>query len=334
MTTKHITDLHLHSFWSDADPEMSPDLVCAQAKAAGLTDISITDHDNLLPLKTCLELSQKHDINLIPGCEFSTLWENPDDGKPVIVHIGGHWLCHSDPVLQQLIHYNQSLNFEDYVKTMLYRYNKLLPDDKKFDIDIAYEEIQKMHPQAVHRGKRDVVRFLVSTGREKDAQTAYNLFAYGGPAYVSPIELLPFAPMEEVVAAITHYSLATCNHLFYSHLSPSGNQALLRCFKEQGGQCLETIYSPYGPEKRTMLFQACAEYDLLPNCGSDRHDESRPFLHGPDMIFRMLKQRQLEQYGTQHTESWRNVLRQKQPRIWKETDQGPVEISAAELLIP
>lgn len=334
MTPKHAFDFHIHSHFSDSDPELSPDMICAQAKAAGLAHLSITDHDNLLPLHTCLALSQKHDIDLIPGCEFSTLWKDPDSSEPVIVHIGGHWLNHRHSVLNQILQYNQSLNFEGYVKEMLYRYNRLLPESQKFDVDTAYEEIRQMHPQAIHRGKRDVVRFLVSTGREKDTQTAYELFAYGGAAHVSPTEMLHFAPMEEVVEAITRHSLATLNHLYYSHLSHNGNQALLRCFKEHGGQCLETIYAPYGLEKRSQLLQACVEYDLLPNCGSDRHDESRPFLLGPDLIFMMLKQRQMEEYGTLNTESWRNVLRKKQPRLWKETEQGPVEIHPSELLLP
>jgi len=253
MTREHAADLHLHSHWSDADPHLSPDLICAQAKKAGLAHISITDHDNLLPLELCLELSKKHDIDLIPGCEFSTLWTDPDSGEPAIVHISGHWLDHSDPVLKQILAYNQSLNFEGYVKEMLHRYNKLLPADKKIDVDTAYEEIPKMHPEAVHRGKRDAVHFLVSHDLAPSAQFAYDQLAFGGEAHVSPTKLLPFAPMEEVVAAITRLSLSTLNHLYYSHLSPSGNQALLRSFKEQGGQCLETVYSPYGPEKRSAF---------------------------------------------------------------------------------
>lgn len=333
MTDKHTADLHVHSYWSDADIDQSPDTVCAQAAEAGIKHLSITDHDYLLDLETCLELSKKHDIDLIPGCEFSTLWTD-DSGKPVIVHIGGHWLNHSDPILRQLLEHNQSLNFEGYVKEMLHRYNKLLPPYVHFNVDCAYEAIQAMHPQAVHRGKRDVVRFLVSSGFAESAEIAYNHLAYGGVAHVSPTEFLSFAPMEEVVSAIVRRSLATLNHLYYSHLSPSGNQALLSCFKNLGGQCLETVYAPYGEDKRTSLFAACEEYNLLPNCGSDRHDTSRPFMQGPELLFMMLKKRQKEQYGTLNNEHWRAVLKKKQPQIWKETEHGPVEIKAHEILLP
>lgn len=331
MNNLHNTDFHTHSHLSDADPELSPAAVAAQAAAEGIENLSITDHDHLLHPTLCAALSETYHINLVPGCEFSTLWGNTKTGEPAIVHIGGHWLDAEDPVIQQILEYNQHLNYEAYVKLMLYKYNKQLPLAQRMNIDAAYETIKLQHPQAVHRGKRDVARFLVSSGRAADLQSAYQHLAYGGEAYVSPTEMLPFAPLEEVVSAITRKSLATLNHLFYSHLSPSENHELIRCFKAMGGQCLESQYSPYSVEKQAMLFEACDQYALLPNCGSDRHDTTRSFLQGSDIIYKMLHRRQLEQYGTTYMESWRQVLSRKHPHIWKETEHGLEEIDISEL---
>lgn len=312
MIRKHTADLHVHSYWSDADPDQSPEAILALAELVGLSHIALTDHDFLLPLEDYLDLNQKYDIDLIPGCEFSATWKDPDTGKPVIVHVGGHWLDHSDPVLQQVLKYNQSLNYEGYVKEMLHRYNKLLSSAQQFYVDLAFEEIKQMHPQAIHRGKRDVVRFLVENAYAPNARIAYDHLAFGGEAHVSPTDFLPFAPLEDVVAAITRRSLATLNHLFYSKMSMDGNRALLASFKEQGGQCLETIYSPYGAVDQAYLFVICREFNLLPNLGSDRHHKKQPLLIGSKEAFLALQRRQLDEYGSLYIEPWRMMRANKQ----------------------
>ena len=101
---------------------------------------------------------------------------------------------------------------------------------------------------------------------------------------------------------MTKHSICTLNHLYYSHLNDAGNHALLKTFKELGGQALETVYSHYDQTKQKALFLLGKEYGLFPNCGSDRHDTSREFLQGSELMFQRLKERQLRQYGTLNDE--------------------------------
>jgi len=291
-----MTDMHTHTHFSDGDIDQSPDTLCVQAKEAGIQYLSITDHDYMICHKELKALSEKHGIPLIPGCEFSCIWNY--EGKKVIIHLGGHWLDEKNEAIRQILEYNQSLNYEGYVKEQLHRFNKLLSLEKRFDVDNAYEKIEQMHPQAIHRGKRDSVRFLVSSGIVDSAEIAYKLLAFSGEAHVSPAEFLPFVPMEDGVEAITKSSLCTLNHLYYYHLNATENQILIKHFKELGGQALETVYSRYDSFQRAALFEMCNRYDLLPNCGSDRHDISRDFLQGPEVLFQQLKRRQLQQYGS------------------------------------
>lgn len=298
MTNRNGCDLHTHTYLSDGDPDQSPDTLCHQAAEAGLRHLSISDHDHMLPAEQCRKLAETYQIDLISGCEFSCLWTHPDTGSKVIIHLGGHWLNENDPAIQQILKHNQSLNYEAYVKEMLLRYQKQHPHPALCDIDAAYKEMKQAHPYSSHLGKRAVAQFLVSKGCVASRQEAYDHFAYGGATHISPTEILHYAPFEETMEAITKSSICTLNHLYYYHLDATGNQALLQDFKKLGGQALETVYSRYDQMQRAALFRLCEEYDLLPNCGSDRHDTSREFLHGPELLFLQLKDRQLNQYST------------------------------------
>ncbi len=293
-----MTDMHTHTYFSDGDLDQSPDTLCKQAVESGIKYLSITDHDYAFSNKQLNELRSKHDIDLIPGCEFSCIWNH--DGKKVIVHLGGHWLDEHDESIRQILHHNQNLNYEAYVKGMLHRYKKHHPHPALTDVDEAYEKIKEAHPYSHHLGKRAVAQFLLSEGCAANRQEAYDAFAYGGEAHVSSTEILHYVPFEEVVSAVTKKSLCTLNHLFYYHLNTEENHALMRAFKALGGQALETVYSHYDIFRQAALLEMCRRYDFLPNCGSDRHDVSRDFLQGPEVLFQQLKERQLQQYGTLH----------------------------------
>ncbi len=65
-----VADLHIHSVYSDG--ELTPEEIFAKAKEAGISAISVTDHDTLGACKECLELSKKYDIEYVPGIEISS----------------------------------------------------------------------------------------------------------------------------------------------------------------------------------------------------------------------------------------------------------------------
>lgn len=291
-----MTDLHTHTYLSDGDPDQSPDTLCLQAKEAGIRHLAITDHDHMLSNEVLNSLSEKYEIDLISGCEFSCIWNH--NGQKVIIHLGGHWLNDKNEGIRQILKHNQSLNYAGYVKEMLHRYKKHHCHPALTDIDKAYEKIKAAHPHSKHLGKRAAVQFLLSEGCASTRQEIYDAFAFGGEAHVSPTEILHYAPFEDVMDVLTRSSLCTLNHLFYYHLNAEDNHILLRTFKELGGHALETLYTHYDIFKQAELLDLCKCYDLLPNCGSDRHDISRDFLQGPESLFMQLKDRQLKQYGT------------------------------------
>lgn len=66
-------DLHIHTCLSPCgDLDMSPRNIIQAAIQKGLDMIAITDHNSTRNVKTCLEIAEKENIFVVPGCEINT----------------------------------------------------------------------------------------------------------------------------------------------------------------------------------------------------------------------------------------------------------------------
>ncbi|MCB1136437.1 MAG: PHP domain-containing protein, partial [Chlamydiia bacterium] len=68
--TDFRADLHCHSTCSDGTD--SPEALVQLAVDAGLSGLSITDHDTVAAYATAGPLAETLGLRLLPGCEFST----------------------------------------------------------------------------------------------------------------------------------------------------------------------------------------------------------------------------------------------------------------------
>lgn len=297
---EHTFDFHVHTHLSDGDPGQSPERVVAAAAEAGLDHVGLTDHDHMIGREHCRKLATAYQIDVVNGCEVSCYWTRPGSEEKVLIHLGGHWLDPENEAVRQILAHNQGLNFEGYVKEMLFRCQKLGMRPYGEDVDRLYERIKFMTPDSTHRGKRAVVQLMMFGRCVESRQESYELFAHGGPAHVDPRDFLHFVSLEEAMEAINGTGLSTLNHLYYYHLDDEGNRELLRTVKDLGCQGLEVEYTRYNETQRAELMKLCGEYGLLPNAGSDRHDDTREFLKGTGKYFVDLWRRQLELHGTTH----------------------------------
>ena len=295
---KHTFDFHVHTHLSDGDPGQSPERVVAAAVREALDHVGLTDHDHMIGREECRALAAAHQIDVVNGCEVSCYWNRPTTGEKVLIHLGGHWLDPEDRALVQILKHNQSVNFEGYIKEMLYACRKLGLQPYGEDVDRLYERVKFITPESFHRGKRAVVQVLTFGGCVENRQEGYKLLAHGGPAHVAPRRFLHFVGLEDAMEAINHTGLSTLNHLHYYHLGGKGDRELLRRVKELGCQAMEVEYTRYDKRQQGRLLKLCEEFDLLPNSGSDRHDETRRFMKGTGKYFLDLWRRQLELHGT------------------------------------
>jgi len=80
-------DLHIHTTASDGD--VDPITVVRMAAQAGLTVISIADHESTSGFYPAYREGQAHGITVIPAVELLTLYKNKE------IHVLG---CHNFPV--------------------------------------------------------------------------------------------------------------------------------------------------------------------------------------------------------------------------------------------
>jgi len=64
-----VIDLHSHTVHSDGD--RSPAQLLAEAAAAGVTVLSVTDHDTVSGIAECRAASEAVGVRLVPGIELS-----------------------------------------------------------------------------------------------------------------------------------------------------------------------------------------------------------------------------------------------------------------------
>jgi predicted metal-dependent phosphoesterase TrpH len=89
-----VIDLHSHTLHSDG--ERSPDELLAEAAAAGVKILAVTDHDTVAGIAECAAAAEKVGIRLVPGIEISSELHGRE------VHILGHFLDPEAPALLEL----------------------------------------------------------------------------------------------------------------------------------------------------------------------------------------------------------------------------------------
>ena len=87
-----MIDLHLHT--TESDGVLDPEALVARAASAGLTTISITDHDTTGGLVRASGAAAAHALRLVPGIEISAVEGSRD------VHVLGYFIEPSSPDLR------------------------------------------------------------------------------------------------------------------------------------------------------------------------------------------------------------------------------------------
>jgi len=121
-------DLHMHTTYSDG--RYSPEELCEKALSKNLDIIAITDHDTLGDVKTYLKLQETYRLNIIPGIEVSSVYDEKS------VHVLGYFNASNVPV-KAFKKYTKDLQ-----KRRLKRMHLILDNLKKhYEIDISYQDV-------------------------------------------------------------------------------------------------------------------------------------------------------------------------------------------------
>jgi hypothetical protein len=243
-----VIDLHSHTTASDG--QHPPSELLALAAAAGVTVLSVTDHDTVAGLAEAAEAARARGVELVPGIELSAFVLRRE------VHILGHFLRPGD---EDLARFATRLREEreQRMEAMVARMRKLgFPVTMRHVRDVAGE---------AQLGRPHLARVLVDQGWCVDVKDAFDRFlGTGRAAWVDRFKLEGAEAIRLIRKA---GGTATLAHPFASRMERYEIQTLARA----GLAGLEVLHSEHLPQVRQKYLALARELDLVPTAGSDYH---------------------------------------------------------------
>ncbi len=244
-------DLHLHTTFSDG--ALSPSELIERARHAGLTTISITDHDHTGALDEAAGLAAREGITVVPGVELSTIVGEAD------VHILGYFINHRDPRLQEYLGLfrNERLKRAERIVAKL--------NGLRLPLTMA-AVLQRAGTGSV--GRPHIATALVEEGLIGTYQEAFSKYiGFGKPAYEKKYMISP----REAIALVA----AAGGLSFLAHPSTFITEAVLQEVIDAGIDGIEVVHPSHSPELVAHYRGIVSEYFLLASGGSDFHGGKR-----------------------------------------------------------
>jgi 3',5'-nucleoside bisphosphate phosphatase len=250
-----LIDLHLHTTASDG--RLSSAQLVARASAAGLTTISVTDHDTVAALAEATEVAKGVNIRVVPGIEITAV----DDGRDV--HMLGYFFDPGSAPLAGVLQQQRALR----VSRVREIGAKLAPLGRVVDVESVLLAAAARPGSSV--GRPQVARELVRAGYVTSVQEAFDKWlATGRPAFIPRTGPSPAAIVDAIHEAGGIASMA--------HPGVTKRDELIRPLVERGMDAIEIYHSDHTPEDQTHYRRIAHRYGVLVTGGSDFHgDEAR-----------------------------------------------------------
>jgi 3',5'-nucleoside bisphosphate phosphatase len=242
-----------------SDGRLTPDEVVARAVAAGVTVLSITDHDTVAGCAAAAAACAGAGVQFVPGIEATSVVDSAD------VHVLGYFVDVQSTGLQTFLG-EQRRQRAERVRQMIARLASL-----GIALDADAVLLPSREDSRVAPGRPWIARALVAAGYAATTGEAFERWlARGRPAFVARIGERPadvFARIHEAggLASIAHPALV-------------GHDDWLPGFAAAGMDALEAYHSDHDAGTTRRYLEIARRLGLAVSGGSDFHgDES----HGP-----------------------------------------------------
>ncbi|MCK9635328.1 MAG: PHP domain-containing protein [Methylobacter tundripaludum] len=252
-------DLHSHSNASDG--ALSPTELVQRAHEHGVTSLALTDHDTVVGLSEAQVAATAAGIELIPGIELSTSWQNK------CFHIVGLGIDPAYPPLAEATRNLQIMRTE--------RAEKIAEKLEKKRIPGALAAVKKAAGDGMIT-RTHFADFLLSQFHVSTQQEAFDRYLGAGKdAYVATI----WAEMELAVNWITGSGgVAVLAHPLRYKLTASWMRRLLAAFKEAGGLGIEVVTGRYNSDEIKLVAGYAKRFELAGSVGSDFHSPANQWV--------------------------------------------------------
>ncbi|HAY5403721.1 TPA: 5'-3' exoribonuclease [Shigella flexneri] len=249
-----IYDLHSHTTASDGC--LTPEALVHRAVEMRVGTLAITDHDTTAAIAPAREEISRSGLalNLIPGVEISTVWENHE------IHIVGLNIDITHPLMCEFL--------AQQTERRNQRAQQIAERLEKAQIPGTLEGAQRLaQGGAVTRGH--FARFLVECGKASSMADVFKKYlARGKTGYVPP----QWCTIEQAIDVIHHSGgKAVLAHPGRYNLSAKWLKRLVAHFAEHHGDAMEVAQCQQSPNERTQLATLARQHHLWASQGSDFH---------------------------------------------------------------
>jgi|WetSurMetagenome_2_1015567.scaffolds.fasta_scaffold14806_3 3',5'-nucleoside bisphosphate phosphatase len=246
-TSNSRADLHLHTTYSDG--ARKPEEIVQLAHTAGLSVISITDHDNVGAIDEAIEAGRSLGIEVVPGVELSVALNDKD------IHLLAYFFDHTN---QKLLDY---LSFFRYER--LKRAERIV--QKLNDINIPLKLDAVLDQAGIGSvGRPHIASALMEEGLTDTYHEAFlRYIGAGAPAYEKKYQLSPLEATQLVTQA--------GGLSFLAHPGKYTTDLELSTLIQAGLDGIEVVHPSHNEARQEFYRGVVHQYFLLECGGSDYH---------------------------------------------------------------
>ena len=242
-----------------SDGRLAPGELVARVAAAGLTTISVTDHDTTAAIADVEAAAKPHGIRVVNGIEITAI----DHGRDV--HMLGYFFDAASQPLAALLMSQRALR--------VMRVREIATTLAKLDMPIDVESVllaAAARPGS-SIGRPQIAREMLRAGHVQSVQEAFDKWlATGQPAYVPRTGPSP----AEVVGCIQQAGGVAS----FAHPGVTRRDELIKPLVDRGLDAIEVYHSDHTPEDVTAYRGLAARLGVLVTGGSDFHGDVDPSL--------------------------------------------------------
>ncbi|HEX2435847.1 MAG TPA: PHP domain-containing protein [Solirubrobacterales bacterium] len=245
-----LIDLQAHSTVSDG--QLEPGDVARAAVDAGVTTMSLTDHDGIAGVAAATAVAEDAGIVNVPGVEMSCVHRYSED-----LHICGYWID-----IERI-----APACERAQQERVDRAREIIAKLNEHGVEVRFEDAVAEAGTADAIGRPHIAR---AAGAGPDLGPFFEEYLVpGAKAFVSRRW-----PSAEQAVTLIHDAggVAVVAHPYWDVSDPEQVRDLVSSLvRDVGLDGIEAFYPPHTADQTRHLLELCDEFELVPTASSDFH---------------------------------------------------------------